>query len=141
MQSIACYLTFNGNCREAMRFYKKCFGGKLVLQTVGQSSSIKKMPNKMKECIVQATLTTSKLKLMGTDLSDEEKLIKGNNVSLFLQCKSRRQFISYYKILLQKGVKGNSLLLNNVGALHTSVKDKFGNKWLLYYAKQKCQKR
>ncbi|KKW20560.1 MAG: Glyoxalase/bleomycin resistance protein/dioxygenase [Parcubacteria group bacterium GW2011_GWF2_50_9] len=32
------YLRFNDEkCREAMNLYKKCFGGNLTLQTVGES--------------------------------------------------------------------------------------------------------
>jgi hypothetical protein len=31
------YLKFNGNCREAMTFYKNCLGGELTLNTVAGS--------------------------------------------------------------------------------------------------------
>ena len=41
------YLTFNGNCREAMSFYQDCLGGDLVLQTIGDSPLSKKMPKKI----------------------------------------------------------------------------------------------
>jgi PhnB protein len=29
MKDVNCYLVFDGNCREAFDFYKKCFGGEL----------------------------------------------------------------------------------------------------------------
>jgi hypothetical protein len=31
------YLMFNGDCKEAMEFYKNCFGGKLDVMTISQS--------------------------------------------------------------------------------------------------------
>ena len=34
MAQILAYLKFDGNCREAMTFYKECFGGKLTFNTV-----------------------------------------------------------------------------------------------------------
>ena len=36
MTQINAYLTFNGNCREAMQFYTDCLGGELYLQTIGE---------------------------------------------------------------------------------------------------------
>ncbi len=40
------YLRFNGNCREAMNFYKSCLGGELILQTVANRPSRRKCPPK-----------------------------------------------------------------------------------------------
>ena len=51
MTTIITYLTFNGNCREAMTFYKECLGGELHFQTVGVSPHSSKMPKKMKDVI------------------------------------------------------------------------------------------
>lgn len=47
MTQINSYLTFNGNCREAMNFYKDCLGGELILQTIGESPLAYKMPQLM----------------------------------------------------------------------------------------------
>ena len=38
MTQLNVYLTFDGNCREAMTFYKECLGGELVLNTVAGSA-------------------------------------------------------------------------------------------------------
>ncbi|MEO5944596.1 MAG: VOC family protein, partial [Ferruginibacter sp.] len=65
MVAIYSYLTFNGNCREAMQFYKKCLGGELSFETVGEWDLSEKMPAQMKKCIVQATLYSKGFTLMG----------------------------------------------------------------------------
>src|SRR4051812_3610794 len=49
MTRIHSYMTFNGNCREAMQFYQRSLGGELVLQTIGDSPLSDKMPRQMKE--------------------------------------------------------------------------------------------
>ena len=74
MTQINSYLTFNGNCREAMNFYKECLGGELVLQTIGDSPLSEKMPAKMKDSILHSTLTKDNLVLLGSDMVDEGQL-------------------------------------------------------------------
>jgi PhnB protein len=39
MTQINAYLTFNGNCREAMVFYKEYLAGEMTMQAVNQSDN------------------------------------------------------------------------------------------------------
>ena len=91
MTQINTYLSFNGNCREAMNFYKDCLGGELNLQTIGESPLADKMPAQMKDCILHATLIKDKLVLMGSDMLGEKGLLKGNNVSMAINCSSKEE--------------------------------------------------
>ena len=36
MKQVNAYLNFDGNCRQAMKFYQKCLGAELELTTFGQ---------------------------------------------------------------------------------------------------------
>ncbi|MDB5086510.1 MAG: glyoxalase, partial [Mucilaginibacter sp.] len=76
MSTINSYLTFSGNCREAMTFYQQCLGGELVFQTIGESPLSEKMPKKMKDFILHATLTKGNLLLIGSDMVPETGLIR-----------------------------------------------------------------
>ena len=67
MIQINAYLTFNGNCREAMTFYQKCLGGELYLQTIGESPMAAQMPPQMKDSILHSTLTNGEAIIMATD--------------------------------------------------------------------------
>jgi PhnB protein len=49
------YLSFNGKCREAMTFYKECFGGELTFQTFEGSPMESLSPNGNKQLILQST--------------------------------------------------------------------------------------
>lgn len=91
------YLTFNGNCREAMTYYQKCLGEKLFFQTVGESPMSEKMPKKMRDCTLHSTLTNGSLVLMGSDMVGENGLLKGNAVSLILNCITEKEIRSCYK--------------------------------------------
>jgi PhnB protein len=133
MAQIDSYLTFSGNCREAMTFYKECLGGKLVFQTVGDAPLSEKMPKKMKDCILQATLKKGALILMSSDMVPESGLVKGNSVSLFLNCNSVEEIKTFYKKLSKGGKADHPLEETFWGALFGDLTDKFGNHWLLNY--------
>lgn len=137
MSTINSYLTFNGNCREAMIFYKNCLGGKLTLQTIGNSPLAAKMPPQMKESIVHATLSKGDLVLMASDMVGEKGLLKGNAVSLMLNCKTEKEIKKYYTKLSAGGHAAHPLQISFWGALFGDLTDKFGNQWLLHFDKKK----
>jgi PhnB protein len=130
------YLTFSGNCREAMNFYKKCLGGKLVLQTVGESPLSEKMPKDMKKCILHSTLTNGNLILMGSDMVPQSGLVKGNAVSLSLDCDSEKEIKALYKKLATGGKATHPLEKTFFGAQLGGLTDRYGNNWLLHYQKK-----
>jgi len=130
MSTIHSYLTFNGNCREAMAFYRECLGGELVFQTIGESPLSERMPKKAKDMILQATLTNGKLVLVGSDMVPETGLIKGNAVGLLLNAESEEELQKWYKNLSTGGLVTHPLQKNFSGALFGGLTDKFGNNWL-----------
>ena len=135
MSTINSYLTFNGNCREAMTFYKKCLGGELDFQTIGESPLSETMTKKMKDFILHATLRNGSLLLMGSDMVSENGLIKGNAVSLTLNCNSEKEIRRCYKKLSVGGKATHPLEDSFWGALFGGLTDKYGNIWLLNYNK------
>lgn len=130
------YLTFNGNCRQAMKFYQKCLGGELTFQTIGESPLSEKLPAKMKNTILCSTLKKEKLFLIASDLVGETGLRKGNSVSLVLQCSSQNEMKILFKKLSVKGQQSYPPQLTHRGSVLAELTDKFGNRWLLYFSKK-----
>lgn len=131
------YLTFNGNCRQAMNFYRDCLGGELFFQTVGETPLSEKMTQKMKEYILHSSLTNDQLTLMATDMVPESGLIKGNSVSLALTCKSEEEIRMIYEKLSYGGVATHPLEVSFFGAIMGGLTDRFGINWIFHYdAKQ-----
>ena len=137
MKVIYSYLTFNGNCREAMTFYKKCLGGELSFQTIGESPLSETMPVKMKKCILQAVLRNGDLVLIGTDMVSEQGLLKGSAVSLLLACSTEKEIRECYERLSQDGEQTHPLKNTFSNALFGMVTDKYGNTWILNYDNKK----
>lgn len=135
MGQLITYLTFNGNCREAMEFYQECLGGELYFQTLGESPKTKKLPEHMKTYIVQASLKRDDLVLMGTDMTDEE-LLWGNAVSILLDCNDEDRLKAYYHNLEAEAKATQPLQETYWGELFGRLTDKYGNHWLFH-----CKKR
>lgn len=133
MSVVHSYLTFNGNCREAMTFYQQCLGGELVFQSIADSPLSGKMPAEMKKNIVHSTLRRDSIVLMGSDLVGENGLIKGNAVSLLLDCSSEKEIRDCYAKLANGGNATHPLHISFWGALFGDLTDKYGNQWLLHF--------
>ena len=133
MKQINSYLTLNGNCREAMTFYKDCLGGDLSFQTIGESPLADKMPAQMKDRILHSTLTNGAAIIMASDMVGENGLTKGNSVSLILNCSSEDEIRILYTKLSEGGKQDHPLELSFWGALFGDLTDKFGHHWLLHY--------
>ena len=129
--TLTAYLTFNGNCREAMTFYKDCLGGELSLQTIGESPLAGQLPEHMRCFILQATLTCNGFILQATDMVDEGGLKKGNGVSMLLNCSNEAEIRRCYARLAKEGVATYPLAPTYWGVLFGGLTDKFGNHWLL----------
>jgi PhnB protein len=131
------YLTFNGNCREAMTFYQECLGGELSFQTIGESPLSEKMPEQMKKYILHSTLIKGNFILMASDMVDEKGLTRGNAVSLMLNCVSETDIKTFYEKLAEGGEATHPLEDAFYGALMGDLTDKFGNHWILNFNKPK----
>ncbi len=135
MTQVNVYLTFNGNCREAMTFYKECLGGELSLQTIGESPLAEQMPPQMKQGILHSTLVNGGLIIMASDMAGEQGVKRGNSVSLMLNCSSEEEIRTFYSNLSAGGKATHPLEETFWGALFGDLVDKFGNPWLLHYDK------
>lgn len=116
-----------------MTFYKECLGGELMIQTIGESPMANKMPPQMKESILHSTLTKGALVIMASDMVGDKGLVKGNSVSLMLNCSSEKEIRNYYEKLSAGGEAAHPLENTFWGALFGDLTDKYGNHWLLHF--------
>jgi PhnB protein len=130
MTTINAYLTFNGNCREAMTFYEDCFGGALSLQTVKGSPMESHWPIEVHNRILHASLTKGDLTLLASDMVEPPGLMKGNNISLSLLCSTTEEIELFFK-KLSSGGKIKYPLHDFYDGKIGGVEDRFGILWLL----------
>ena len=135
MSRIIAYLTFNGNCKEAMEFYQSCLGGQLKYLSIEDSLKKKNtLPKTISEKIITALLTKENFTIMGYNLAGEGKLVIGNSDSILIECETQSEINNYYK-KLTKNCKASFKSNNSKDIVISTVKDKFSNNWLLYCSK------
>lgn len=132
MAQINPYLRFDGNCREAMTFYKECFGGELTMMPVEGSPMADQMPPEERKGILHADLTSGSLTLLGSDLGGPEGLIRGNAITLTLICSSAEEQNTLFTKLSSGGQITHPLEDFFAGKMGDCT-DKFGINWALYY--------
>lgn len=115
-----------------MIFYQQCFGGQLSFQTIQDVEGEQELPVEMRGNILQATLLKDDLLLLATDMLDES-LVKGNAVSMLLNCSSATEIKRYHKQLSVGAKSVRALQETAEGAVFGQLTDRFGNQWLLSY--------
>ena len=135
MTQINAYLTFNGNWREAMTFYKECLGGELTIQTVGDSPMANQMPPEAKQKILHASLIKDGLVLMASEMT-REKPVNGNTITLCMNCSSEEEIKTFFSNLSWGGKIIEPLADQFWGATYGELTDKFEMRWMLNYNKK-----
>ena len=130
MSNIVSYLSFSGNCREAMSFYKECLGGELTLQTVAESPMAGQMPAEMGQHIMHSSLTSGGITLMAADMNSN--FTTGNAIHLCIVCDNEEQLNTYFNKLSEGGKVNHSVEKFFAGTIGDFT-DKFGINWMLYY--------
>ena len=133
MAQVNAYLNFNGNCREAMTFYKDCLGGELSLQTFEGTPMEAQCPAAMKHHIMHSSLMNKGFLLMASDMVGPEGFHKGNNISLALNCNSEKEINTLFSNLSVGGKVIEPLKLQFWGDLFGYFIDKYGIGWMFTY--------
>lgn len=129
MKDLTNYLTFDGNTREAMEFYKSCLGGELFMMTFGESPM--PTPPESKNRIIHAKLSTGNLDLMASDTMPGMPFQQGNNFSLALGCESKQEAEKLFASLGAGGKVTMPLQETFWAAQFGMLTDKFGVNWML----------
>jgi PhnB protein len=137
MTQINAYLRFNGNCAEAMTFYKECLGGVVKLMTVGESPMASQMPAAQHKNIMHATLVNKGIMLMGSDMTGPDGVMHGNAISLTVVCSSKTEIETFFA-KLSAGGKVMHALKEEFFGTHGDLTDKFGLSWMFNYEKPKA---
>jgi PhnB protein len=130
------YLKFNdGKCREAMDFYKACFGGKLEFMTIGESPMAKEVPAERQNYIMHSSLTSKDFIFFGSDMM-RDKAVIGDNVGIALDCANEKELKELFSKLSEDGDVFMEPEESFWGGLFGMVTDKYGVEWMLNFQKK-----
>ncbi|MBC7382260.1 MAG: VOC family protein [Bacteroidia bacterium] len=133
MKNLNAYLSFNGNCREAMTFYNICIGGHLIVNEVGEGQMETSKEDKNK--VLHAVLTHETFELMASDVMAGQPYLQGTNVSLSINCSTAEEAEKLFHSLGNGGNVTMPMQETFWGAYFGMLTDKFGINWLFNYDK------
>lgn len=130
------YITFGGNCREAMEFYETVFGGQLTLNTFGDFGAADG-PDADK--IMHAQLETDNgFTLMASDTAEGMEVGSGSNISISLSGDDAEQLRGYWDKLSGGGNVTMPLEKQMWGDEFGMCTDKFGISWMVDIGEQQA---
>ena len=130
------YLSFNGNCREALDFYRSVFGGEyVIIQTFGDGPPDMGVPESDRDKIMHATLTVGDGVIMGSDMPSNfgPPPVMGNNFSLSYPTQSREETDELFAKMSEGGKVTMPLQDMFWGSYFGACTDKFGINWQFDY--------
>jgi PhnB protein len=125
------YLTFNGRCEAAFRFYEKSLGGKIVMMmTYGNSPLAEQAPPDWRNKIVHATFALGDRILQGADALPEHYQ-KPQGFSVVLQLGDAAEADRIFKALSEGGTVQVPLQESFWALRFGMLVDQFGTPWMI----------
>jgi PhnB protein len=139
MKELITYLNFDGTCREAMEFYKRCFGGELYILPFSEAPADSPgVSAEAKDRIMHATLSKgSSALLMASDTMPGIPFQPGNNFSLMIQCESLQEIERLFAEFGEKGKVTMALQETFWAARFGTLTDQFGISWIFQLEESK----
>src|SRR5579859_5468429 len=127
MAQVNAYLKFDGNCREAMTFYKECFGGELTFNTVKGSALEGYMKPEEGNKILHASLVNDKLVLFASEMTKPTTV--GDAIFLWINTNGDEETRQIFSKLSRDGKVTAEMQVAYWGTQFAAVTDKFGLNW------------
>ncbi|MFI5486125.1 VOC family protein [Micromonospora echinaurantiaca] len=123
------YLSFDGNAREAMEFYRQVFGGDLTLSTFGEfGTDDPTLADKVMHGMLE---TPSGYTLMASDTAPGMQHVPGNNVSVSVSGDDGNELRGYWDKLTVGATVTVPLEKQMWGDEFGMCIDRFGIGWLV----------
>lgn len=133
---LSSYLLFDGNCKQAMEFYRNALGGELILTTVGESPMKVVFPASMHNKVINARLKSSFVEISASDwLRPSETQIKGNTMCLYISGGTPDETKELFQ-KLSAGANVTDPLTEQAFGLYGALNDKFGMRWMFHAEKK-----
>lgn len=129
------YFVFNGNCEEALEFYKKAFHGEItILNKFGSMPPNPQYPVKeeWKELVMHARLKLENgSEIICSDSLPETPVTDGNSIKIMVLFQDAAKAKETYDILKEGAQIRLELQKTFFSPCHGELTDKFGKQWVL----------
>ncbi|MDQ3015002.1 MAG: VOC family protein [bacterium] len=131
------YISFNGNAKEAMEFYKTVFGGDLIMDTF-KTGGMPHDPADADKIMHAQLIAENGITVMASDTPPGMPFSAGSNVSISLSGDNQEELQGYWNKLSDGGTVTMPLAQAPWGDMFGMLKDKFEISWLVNIAGKKA---
>jgi PhnB protein len=135
---VVTYLNFDGNCRQAMEFYRTCLRAELYFMPFSEApADLVKGAEPASDRVMHASLTKGARLLMASDTMPGQPFQQGTNFSVCLQCGSHEEIEALFTALGENGKVTMPLQDTFWGARFGMLTDQFGIQWMFNFERPK----
>jgi PhnB protein len=138
MPGVETYLTFNGNCADAMRFYEKTLGAKIeFMMTFGESPMAAETPPESRNSVMHTSIMIDGTRVMASDAAPGQPFNGMHGFTLALTYPDIGEGERIFNAL----ASGGSVIMPMQDTFWVerwgSLVDKFGTPWMVSAGKSK----
>ena len=125
------YLSFNGECEAAFKFYDQCLGGKIqTMMTWGDSPMADQVPSEWRDKIIHASLIVGDTALLGAD-APPGRYEKPRGFSVTIQINDQAEAERIFHSLAEKGTVVMPIQQTFWALRFGMLVDQFGVPWMI----------
>jgi PhnB protein len=121
------YITFNGTCKDALEFYRSCFGGQIEFIQYYPDRTGKPSPSR----VMHSEFRSGEIHFMACDTLPGEKFLQGTNISLYVSFSDADKQNETFARLAEEGTVHMNLEKTYWGSRLGILTDRFGIHWML----------
>ena len=127
------YLNYGGNCEEALRFYEKHLGGKIVMMMKqGEQPDAGNVPPSLKNAVLHARIMIGGTLLMASD-APPERFQPMRSAYLSLGVSSSEEAERIHKLLAEGGETFAPMQETFFAFRFSMLRDRFGTSWMIIH--------
>ncbi|CAN5787272.1 VOC family protein [soil metagenome] len=125
------YLSFNGQCEAAFKFYQQCLGGNIqAMMAWGDSPMADQVPSEWRDKIIHATLIIGETALLGAD-APPDRYETPRGFSVTIQINDPAEADRIFHALAENGTVQMPIQQTFWAALFGMCVDRFGIPWMV----------
>jgi PhnB protein len=128
--NVQAYLSFSGDCQQALNFYADCFNAKIINKQTYEDAKID-IPASYRHNLQHAELKGKGVHFMAYDAAPDTPLNNGNKIHMAVDLEDRDKAKGLFERLSKGGQVNHHFSEKDWGALYGRCTDKFGIHWMI----------
>jgi PhnB protein len=124
------YLFFNGNCKEAFKFYEEVLGAKIITMVTHADTPVGASENADPNFVMHARFSVDGSVIMGSD-APGEYYAKPQGFSVLIRTETGAEAERLYAALGQGGIPHMPIAESFFADRFGMLEDKFGTRWMV----------